>query len=56
MGRYGGGAGGGPLRGSAIRVMAWHTAHRIEVAPLGSWSGVRQLEQLTSINILALIN
>lgn len=46
-------AGGeGALRGSAIWVTAWQSAHLIEVAPCGSCSGVRQPEQSISINMV----
>lgn len=43
--------GGGTLRGSAMWVMAWHMAHRMDLAPCGSCNGVRQFEQSTSINM-----
>lgn len=42
-------AGGGAARGSAMCVMAWQMAQRMDWAPGGSCSGVRQLEQFTSI-------
>lgn len=43
--------GGGTARGSAMLVMAWQIAQRMDCAPGGSCSGVRQLEQFTSINM-----
>jgi hypothetical protein len=46
------GGGGGTLRGSATWVTAWQMAHRIEVAPCGSCSGVRQPEQFISISMV----
>ena len=49
----GGGAGAGSiLRGLTMCVIAWHSAHRITVAPAGSCNGVRQLEQFTSIGMV----
>ena len=51
----GGGAGAGEgsiLRGLTISVTAWHSAHRIAVAPAGSCNGVRQSEQFTSIGMV----
>lgn len=51
-----GGAGGGwRLRGSAMRVMAWQMAQRMDWAPGGSCSGVWQFEQFTSINMTMVI-
>lgn len=35
-----------------MRVTAWHKAHRMDLAPGGSCSGVRQVEQSTSISIV----
>lgn len=49
----GGGAGAGSiLQGITMCVIAWHSAHRIAVAPAGSCNGVRQLEQFTSIGMV----
>lgn len=39
---------GGRARGSAMRVTAWQSAHRMDPAPGGTCRGVRQLEQFTS--------
>lgn len=36
-----------------MRVMAWQMAHLIVLAPGGSWRGIWQLEQFTSINMAA---
>lgn len=43
------GAGAGAVA-DATTVTAWHMAHRMDLAPGGSWSGVRQAEQSTSID------
>lgn len=40
---------GGRARGSGTGVTAWQRAQRMDPAPGGSCSGVRQLEQLTSM-------
>ena len=51
----GGGGGAGAvsiLQGLTISVTAWHSAHRIAVAPAGSCNGVRQSEQFTSIGMV----